>query len=61
MLGQTRRSNPPIFTGDELSDFINATKGKGAVTLNTGIYQNGTIGEEQTRYFKELRKRVRGS
>lgn len=50
----------PIFTIEELSRFINATKGKGAVTLNTGIYQDGTIGEEQTQYFEQLHERVYG-
>lgn len=51
---------PPVFTVDELSAFINATKDRGAVTLNAGIYQDGTIGEEQTRYFNQLCERVYG-
>jgi hypothetical protein len=51
---------PPIFTVDELSNLINATKGKGAVTINTGIYQDGSIGKEQTLFFEQLRKRVYG-
>jgi hypothetical protein len=51
---------PPVFTVDELGNFINATKGKGAVTLNAGIYLDGTIGEDQTKYFEELRLHVYG-
>jgi hypothetical protein len=51
---------PPIFSIDELSRFIKNTKGKGAVTLNTGIYQDGTIGDEQTKYFEKLRQSVYG-
>ena len=49
---------PPIFTVDELSTFINSVNGKGAVTIGVPIYQNGTIGEEQSRYFEQLRQRI---
>jgi hypothetical protein len=51
----------PIYSVDELGTFINATKGKGAVTINTGLYQDGTIGEVQSNYFKQLRKYVYGN
>lgn len=52
---------PPIFPVEELGSLINASKGKGAVTINTGLYQDGTIGEEQTKYFEQLRKYVYGN
>jgi hypothetical protein len=51
---------PPIFTVDELSNFIKATKGKGAITIDTPIYQDGSIGKEQSYYFEQLRERVYG-
>lgn len=51
---------PPIFTIDELGKFIKTTEGKGAVTIDTPIYQDGSIGKEQTDYFQRLRKRVYG-
>jgi Alpha-L-fucosidase len=57
---QNSPMDPPIYTVDELGNFINAVQGRGAVTLNTGIYQDGTIGKEQTRYFDQLRERVYG-
>lgn len=51
---------PPVYTVAELGDFIDKTKGKGAVTINTGLYQDGTIGPVQAGYFDRLRSYVYG-
>jgi hypothetical protein len=51
---------PPIFTADELSSFIKRTRGKGSVTVDAPIYQDGSIGKEQRYYFEQLQKRVYG-
>jgi len=51
---------PPIYSVNELGDFIKATEGKGSVTINTGLYQDGTIGEQQTLFYDQLRQYVYG-
>jgi hypothetical protein len=51
---------PPIYSVNELGDFIIATKGKGAVTINCGLFQDGTIGTSQKNYLEKLRNYVYG-
>lgn len=53
-----RPMEPPVYSVEELGRFINDTKGKGAVTINTGIFQDGTIGKVQAKYLAALRKYV---
>lgn len=50
----------PVYSVAELGDLINQTKGKGAVTINTGMYQDGTIGPVQAAYLDALREYVYG-
>ncbi|MEO5999174.1 MAG: alpha-L-fucosidase [Chitinophagaceae bacterium] len=49
----------PRFTSDKLSEYIlNCKKNGGAVTINMGIYQDGTVGTKALEVMKEVRKRV---
>ncbi len=49
----------PRFTAEQLGDYINQCKAKGgAVTINLGIYQDGTVDPNAVDVLKELRKRV---
>jgi hypothetical protein len=51
---------PPWLSAEVLSEYINAcTEKKGAVTINMGIYQNGTFGKKSLQVMKEVRRLVR--
>lgn len=50
----------PRFSADELTDYISKSIANGgAVTINVGIYQDGTIGEKALRVLQEVGKRIR--
>lgn len=50
----------PRFKSSELSQYIrNCMNNGGAVTINLGIYQNGTVGEEALEVMKEVRRQIR--
>ena len=50
----------PRFTAQQLGDYISQCKAKGgAVTINLGIYQDGTVDPNAVNVLKEVRKRVR--
>jgi hypothetical protein len=48
---------PPIYSDEELGGFLtNCLKVGGAVTMNTGIYQEGHLGQETVRQLARLSK-----
>ena len=50
----------PVFTEQELIDFVsNITEKQGVVTINLGIYQDGTIGEKSIKVMRTLRRAIR--
>jgi len=50
----------PRFTSAELSKYIrDCMDNKGAVTINLGIYQNGTVGEKALQVMREVREQIR--
>jgi len=50
----------PRFTSAELSKYIrDCMDKKGAVTINLGIYQNGTVGEKALQVMREVREQIR--
>ena len=50
----------PRFTSTELSQYIrNCMNQGGAVTINMGIYQDGTVGEKALKVMKEVRQQIR--
>jgi hypothetical protein len=50
----------PRFTSAELSKYIRDCKdNKGTVTINLGIYQNGTVGEKALQVMREVREKIR--
>ncbi len=50
----------PRFTSTELSQYIRNCMGNGgAVTINMGIYQDGTVGEKALKVMKEVREQIR--
>ena len=59
---QQRPDHPePRFKASELSKYIlDCMANKGAVTINMGIFQNGTVGAKALEVMKEVRKTVRG-
>jgi hypothetical protein len=49
----------PRFTAQQLSDYIGKCKANGgAVTINLGIYQDGTVNPDAVNVLKEVRKRL---
>jgi hypothetical protein len=60
---QERPDHPdPRFTASELSQYIrDCMANGGAVTINMGIYQNGTVGEKAMNVMKQVCKIVRGN
>ena len=53
---------PPWLNADDLAKYIKACmEKKGTVTINIGIYQEGTIGTKSLELMKEVRKQVRGN
>lgn len=51
----------PHYTAEELGGYINeCMKNKGVVTVNLGIYQDGTIGEKTWKVMKRVKEIVRG-
>ncbi len=52
----------PSFSSTQLSQYIkDCMVNKGAVTINMGIYQDGTVGEEALKVMKEVRNQIRSS
>lgn len=52
---------PPIWTGDEMAEYIRACiDGQGVVTVNMGIFQDGTLGEKSLEVMRRVRKTIRG-
>ena len=50
----------PRFTVDELSSYIeDCMENGGVVTINLGIYQDGTVGEKALEVMKGVRQRIR--
>ena len=50
----------PRFTSEELAGYIkDCMKNKGAVTVNLGIYQDGTVGEKALQVMREVRNQIR--
>ena len=50
----------PVFTEEELISYIKQlTANEGVATINLGIYQDGTIGEESRKLMKALRRAFR--
>lgn len=50
----------PRFTSSQLSQYIkDCMKNQGAVTINMGIYQDGTVGEKALKVMKEVRNQIR--
>jgi Alpha-L-fucosidase len=60
---QQRADHPdPRFTASELSQYIHGCMDNGgAVTINMGIHQDGTVGEKALDVMKLVRKMVRGN
>lgn len=49
----------PRFTADKLSEYIqNCKKNGGSVTINLGIYQDGTVGTKALEVMKEVRRSI---
>ena len=52
----------PRFSADELSAYIrNCSANGGAVTINMGVYQDGTVGEKALQVMKEVKNQIRKS
>jgi len=50
----------PRFNSERLSEYIqNCQKNGGAVTINLGIYQDGTVGEKALQVMKEVKSEIR--
>ncbi len=45
----------PVLETDELLEFIDASAGKGPVTLNVLIYQDGTISDLSMSVLEQIR------
>lgn len=58
---QERAEMPdPRFTSSELCQYIrNCNNNGGAVTINLGIYQDGTVGEKALKVMKEVRQQIK--
>jgi len=46
----------PHLKGNELISFISKSKGKGPVTINMQIYQDGRVGDEALKLMEEVKK-----
>jgi hypothetical protein len=51
---------PPVYSIKELGGLIKSTEGKSLITINSGLYQDGTIGEQQTEFYDQLKDYVYG-
>ncbi|MDC0325146.1 hypothetical protein OAM01_00140 [bacterium] len=50
----------PKFTSDALSQYIaDCMKNNGNVTINLGIYQDGTVGAKALQIMKEVKSKIR--
>lgn len=50
----------PVFTEEELISYIKQlTENEGVATINLGIFQDGTIGEESRKLMRALRRAIR--
>jgi hypothetical protein len=53
---------PPRFTADQLTKYIgDCMKNGGAVTINLGIYQDGTVDPKALQVMEEVKQRIRGA
>jgi hypothetical protein len=53
---------PPLFTAAQLIDFIRDTNAKGGpVTMNIGVYQDGTFSRETLGELAAIRSAIRGN
>ena len=51
---------PPTMSAEELIDYVKTFKEQGAVvTINMGIYQDGTVGEKSAEIMRQLRRTIR--
>lgn len=51
----------PLFTASRLTDFIRDTNAKGGpVTMNIGVYQDGTFSPDTLKELEAIRKAIRG-
>ncbi len=52
----------PRFSSEKLSKYIqDCMENGGAVTVNLGIYQDGTVGEKALQVMKEVKETIRGA
>jgi len=59
--GVDSEMEPPIFTEEELIDYVNSlTANEGVATINLGIYQDGTVGKKSLKLMEALKKAIRG-
>jgi hypothetical protein len=59
-VGRGGRIQDPKFTSEELSSYIKACmENGGAVTVNMGIYQDGTVGEKALQVMRGVKERIR--
>lgn len=49
---------PPRLKAEQLINYISSCSGKGPVTINIGIYQDGSIGEEAMAEMQKIKKGV---
>lgn len=53
--------DPPRFTDDQLADYVSTCHAKGGgVTLNLGIYRDGTLAEASVEQLRRLNRRLAG-
>ena len=51
--------HPNRLSATEIINFIAASEGKGPVTINIEIYQDGTIGEESLDTMEKIRQQLK--
>jgi len=59
-VGRTGQIRDPKFTSEELSSYIKACMDNGgAVTVNMGIFQDGTVGKKALQVMRGVKERIR--
>ena len=59
-VGRGGQIQDPKFTSEELSSYIKACmENGGAVTINMGIFQDGTVGEKALQVMRGVKERIR--
>jgi len=57
---KTAEMPEPRLTSEKLVEYIKScTKNNGAVTINLGIYQDGTVGEKALQVMREVKNQIR--